>query len=76
MKQQLEALRRLAARSALKGATVGGGLVVAQGMAHAAVDAAVNTGLTTAATDVGAIAALVTLVVLAIKVGKWINRAL
>lgn len=62
--------------AANRGATVAAGLAVTTGVALADVPAEVKAGLTAAATDIGAIAALVTLVVLAIKVGKWINRAL
>ncbi|GAA0840224.1 major capsid protein [Cupriavidus pauculus] len=69
-------LRARLKAAANRGAVVAAGMAATTGVALAEVDAKVSSGLTTAATDIGAVAALVTLVVLAIKVGKWINRAL
>jgi len=51
-------------------------LVMLPSLAMAAVDAAVTTGIADAATDVATVGASVILVYLAIRVVKWIIRAL
>lgn len=55
---------------------VGSGLTLVGGTAFAAVPADVTTAITTAATDVATVGAAVIVVMVGIKVWKWIQRAL
>lgn len=58
------------------GGTAAGSLTVAANNAMAAVPADVTTAITTAATDVATVGAAVIVVMVGIKVWKWIQRAL
>jgi len=55
---------------------VGTVLTVVGGTAHAAVPADVTTAITTAATDVATVGAAVIVVMVGIKVWKWLKQAL
>ena len=62
-------------RNILRG-LVAAGAVVVVGSANAAVDAAATTAIAGVATDVAGIGGAVFLVMVAIKLVKWVRRAL
>ena len=62
-------------KQTFKRAVAAGG-VLAAGVANAAVDAGVTSKITEAATDAATVGAGVILIVLAVKVVKWLRSAL